>query len=86
MAVGTILIAAAVWSSMGTKGGSQPEVPIPNTERTIERKVEPTKRTEATRLAPKEDSPVQQPQNLPPGTPLFRDVDNLSYRQDFTPY
>ncbi len=27
-----------------------------------------------------------QPQNLPPGTPLFRDVDNLSYRQDFTPY
>ena len=27
-----------------------------------------------------------QPQNLPPGTPMFRDVDNLSYRQDFTPY
>jgi hypothetical protein len=27
-----------------------------------------------------------QPQNLPPGTPMFRDIDNLSYRQDFTPY
>ncbi|HLH08437.1 MAG TPA: hypothetical protein VKW78_14450 [Terriglobales bacterium] len=26
-----------------------------------------------------------QPQNLPPGTPMFRDVDNLSYRQDLTP-
>lgn len=26
-----------------------------------------------------------QPQNLPPGTPMFRDIDNLSYRQDFTP-
>ena len=25
-----------------------------------------------------------QPQNLPPGTPMFRDIDNLSYRQDFT--
>lgn len=25
------------------------------------------------------------PQGLPPGTPMFRDVDNLSYRQDFTP-
>lgn len=25
------------------------------------------------------------PQNLPPGTPLFRDIDNLSYRQSFTP-
>jgi len=24
-----------------------------------------------------------QPQNLPPGTPLFRDIDNLSYRQSF---
>lgn len=24
-------------------------------------------------------------QNLPPGTPLFRDVENLSYRQDFSP-
>ncbi|HEX8810422.1 MAG TPA: hypothetical protein VF742_00390, partial [Terracidiphilus sp.] len=27
-----------------------------------------------------------QPQNLPPGTPLFRDIDNLSYRQSFTPH
>jgi len=26
-----------------------------------------------------------QPQNLPPGTPMFRDVDNLSYTQIFTP-
>ncbi len=26
-----------------------------------------------------------QPQNLPPGTPMFRDIDNLTYRQDFTP-
>ena len=26
------------------------------------------------------------PQNLPPGTPLFRDIDNLSYRQSFTPH
>jgi hypothetical protein len=25
-----------------------------------------------------------QPANLPPGTPMFRDIDNLSYRQDFT--
>lgn len=25
------------------------------------------------------------PANLPPGTPMFRDVNNLSYRQDFTP-
>lgn len=25
------------------------------------------------------------PNGLPPGTPMFRDVDNLSYRQDFTP-
>ena len=25
------------------------------------------------------------PSNLPPGTPLFQDIDNLSYRQDFTP-
>jgi len=24
-----------------------------------------------------------QPQNLPPGTPLFRNVDNLTYRQNF---
>ena len=27
-----------------------------------------------------------QPENLPPGTPMFRDVNNLSYRQDFTPH
>jgi len=26
------------------------------------------------------------PTNLPPGTPMFRDVDNVNYRQDFTPY
>ena len=26
------------------------------------------------------------PTNLPPGTPTFQDVNNLSYRQDFTPY
>jgi hypothetical protein len=26
------------------------------------------------------------PSNLPPGTPQFQDVDNVSYRQDFTPY
>jgi len=26
-----------------------------------------------------------QPQNLPPGTPMFRDIDNLSYTQIFTP-
>jgi PilX N-terminal len=26
------------------------------------------------------------PANLPPGTPMFQDVVNLSYRQDFTPY
>ncbi len=25
------------------------------------------------------------PENLPPATPMFRDVNNLSYRQDFTP-
>lgn len=25
------------------------------------------------------------PSNLPPATPLFRDIDNLSYRQSFTP-
>ncbi len=24
--------------------------------------------------------------HLPPGTPLFRDIDNLSYRQSFTPH
>ena len=26
------------------------------------------------------------PKNLPPGTPMFRDINNLSYRQDFTPH
>jgi len=26
-----------------------------------------------------------QPQNLPPGTPMFQDVDNLSYHQNFSP-
>jgi len=26
------------------------------------------------------------PANLPPATPLFRDVENVAYRQDFTPY
>ena len=26
------------------------------------------------------------PNNLPPGTPMFQDVVNLTYRQDFTPY
>jgi hypothetical protein len=26
-----------------------------------------------------------QPQNLPPATPMFRDIDNLSYTQIFTP-
>jgi hypothetical protein len=26
------------------------------------------------------------PANLPPGTPMFRDVDNTSFRQDFSPY
>jgi hypothetical protein len=31
------------------------------------------------------DTLFTQPQNLPPGTPLFRDIDNLSYRQSFTP-
>jgi hypothetical protein len=32
------------------------------------------------------DPLFSQPANLPPGTPMFRDVDNLSYRQDFTPH
>jgi type II secretory pathway pseudopilin PulG len=32
------------------------------------------------------DQLFTQPSNLPPGTPMFRDVNNLSYRQDFTPY
>jgi hypothetical protein len=31
------------------------------------------------------DPDFTQPQNLPPATPLFRDIDNLSYRQTFTP-
>ncbi len=31
------------------------------------------------------DPDFTQPQNLPPATPMFRDVDNLSYRQNFTP-
>ena len=26
------------------------------------------------------------PKNLPPGTPMFRDINNLTYRQDFTPH
>ncbi|HEX8815376.1 MAG TPA: hypothetical protein VF753_07740 [Terriglobales bacterium] len=32
------------------------------------------------------DSDFTQPQNLPPGTPLFRDIDNLSFTQNFTPH
>jgi hypothetical protein len=32
------------------------------------------------------DPDFTQPQNLPPGTPMFRDIDNLSYRQSFTPH
>jgi hypothetical protein len=31
------------------------------------------------------DADFTQPQNLPPGTPMFRDIDNLSYRQNFSP-
>jgi Tfp pilus assembly protein PilX len=31
------------------------------------------------------DSDFTLPAGLPPGTPMFRDVDNLSYRQTFTP-
>jgi len=31
------------------------------------------------------DPDFSAPQGLPPGTPMFRDVDNLSYRQTFTP-
>ena len=31
------------------------------------------------------DPLFSQPQNLPPGTPMFRDIDNLSYTQIFTP-
>ena len=30
------------------------------------------------------DADFTQPQNLPPGTPMFRDIDNLSYRQSFS--
>jgi hypothetical protein len=26
------------------------------------------------------------PKNLPPATPMFRDINNLTYRQDFTPH
>jgi Tfp pilus assembly protein PilX len=32
------------------------------------------------------DADFTVPQNLPPGTPMFRDIDNLSYRQSFTPH
>jgi len=31
------------------------------------------------------DPDFTNPSGLPPGTPLFRDIDNLSYRQTFTP-
>ncbi len=31
------------------------------------------------------DPDFTQPQNLPPGTPMFRDINNLSYRQSFSP-
>ncbi len=31
------------------------------------------------------DPLFSQPQNLPPGTPMFRDIDNLSYTQTLTP-
>jgi len=31
------------------------------------------------------DADFTQPQELPPGTPMFRDIDNLSYRQNFSP-
>ncbi|HLW88286.1 MAG TPA: hypothetical protein VKR57_07310 [Terriglobales bacterium] len=30
------------------------------------------------------DADFTQPQQLPPGTPMFRDIDNLSYRQSFS--
>jgi hypothetical protein len=26
------------------------------------------------------------PKNLPPATPMFRDINNLTYRQDLTPH
>lgn len=32
------------------------------------------------------DADFTQPQNLPPGTPLFRDVENLSFSQNLTPH
>jgi hypothetical protein len=32
------------------------------------------------------DSLFLNPADLPPGTPRFTDIVNLSYRQDFTPY
>jgi hypothetical protein len=31
------------------------------------------------------DADFTNPQQLPPGTPMFRDIDNLSYRQSFSP-
>jgi hypothetical protein len=31
------------------------------------------------------DTDFQDPAKLPPGTPMFRDINNLSFRQDFTP-
>jgi hypothetical protein len=31
------------------------------------------------------DTMFEDPANLPPGTPMFKDVNNLTYRQDFTP-
>lgn len=31
------------------------------------------------------DIDFQDPAKLPPGTPMFRDINNLSFRQDFTP-
>lgn len=32
------------------------------------------------------DTKFLDPTQLPPGTPMFRDIDNVNYRQDFTPY
>ncbi|MBV9574111.1 MAG: hypothetical protein JOY93_08655 [Acidobacteriales bacterium] len=32
------------------------------------------------------DNQFLDPKNLPPATPMFQDVDNLSYHQDFTPH
>jgi hypothetical protein len=32
------------------------------------------------------DPDFTQPQNLPPGTPMFHDIHHLSYRQSFTPH